>query len=97
MVSGDPLQIIHAGGDGNTISYTSAVDFVVTHWGSSAIPPVQLNSWVSGVSGIYQFLGNPDVALINGMSRPVVLTGNSITLTDTDLNSYGLIISGFEL
>lgn len=98
MASGDPLQILHLAGAGTAFSYTSAIDFVITHWGLESTGTTHLNSWVHDVTGIYRFLSDPSSGVYNnGQDRPVVLTGNSITRDNADINAYGVVISGFEL
>ena len=97
MASGDPFMIKQEAGNGTTFSYTATADLVITCYGSEAA--VIQQNWVVSTSGVYSFMGNGGGTPINNANyNKVILTsGSTITASDSDVNTYGIFLGGFEL
>jgi hypothetical protein len=96
LASGDVISIIHDAGDGNTFSYTSAIDLYVTNLGGVNFGEIAINNWVSATTGVYAFVRTAE-APTNMYSRPILKSGQTIGWTDADINTYGLMFTGIEI
>jgi hypothetical protein len=99
LASGDPFMIINEAGNGNTWSYTATADLVITSYANASAGDTKLGTWVSATSGMryYLFEGNSGITAASNFNKVILLSGQTITMDNIDVNTNGNYIGGFEL
>ena len=85
-------------GVGTTWSYTATADLVITSYAAESAPMFN-GTWVSATSGVYGILHSSANAQQNvtGLNKVVLLSGQTLSMSNGNLNTYGMYIAGFEL
>ena len=99
MASGDAFTVINEAGNGNTWSYTTTTDVVITSYANQSASDVRIGTWVSGTSGVRYLLreGNDTMTAQTQFNKVILTSGTTITMDNVDVNAYGNYIGGFEL
>ncbi len=101
LASGDAFLLVQTAGTGTTFSYTASADLVIVHWGFDNASTLRLGTYVANTSGNYNY-GFPQSAgasstYQNGQDRLILKSGQTITASHSNINTYGIVIGGFEL
>ena len=100
MASGDSIVIKHNAGDGNTFSYTAAVDFVITNITGVNWSSLGGDNFIISTQGCYQFLTAAYAqsgTSSDGNLKLIVPSGTVLSHTDADFDQYGCWLVGIEL
>ena len=101
MASGDPFLLIQQAGVATTFSFTSTANLIILNYGFDNASTIRLGTYVANTSGVYNYAFPMSAGAAstyqNGQSKLVLPTGNTITCSNANINTYGLCIGGIEI